>query len=153
VLDTRTADAHPDGPLTAIPVGTAVRVDQFRRPQVRSDVERAVDAILADSFPASDPPSWNPGVARPCPPGGTAHVASPSQAAADRGSHAFVADVLAVSRSQSERTFLQALISLAGAAGIALLVPFVILLFGAPIVLAIRGIFELIVWILSLGAW
>jgi hypothetical protein len=29
--------------------------------------ERALDDVLADSFPASDPPSWNPGVARPDP--------------------------------------------------------------------------------------
>ena len=26
--------------------------------------ERAIDDVLADSFPASDPPSWNPGITR-----------------------------------------------------------------------------------------
>ena len=27
--------------------------------------EHAIDDVLADSFPASDPPSWNAGVTRP----------------------------------------------------------------------------------------
>jgi len=30
----------------------------------RAAVERALDDVLAESFPASDPPSWNPGIAR-----------------------------------------------------------------------------------------
>ena len=36
-----------------------------RRPRLVA--ERALDEVLADSFPASDPPSWNPGIARPTP--------------------------------------------------------------------------------------
>ena len=40
--------------------------------------------------------------------------------------------------------------SLAGAAGIALLVPFVILLIGMPITLAIRGITAAAGWLLAL---
>ena len=33
----------------------------------RSSIERAIDDVLEDSFPASDPPSWNLGIARPGP--------------------------------------------------------------------------------------
>jgi hypothetical protein len=31
----------------------------------RSTAEHEIDEVLSDSFPASDPPSWNPGVAHP----------------------------------------------------------------------------------------
>ena len=33
----------------------------------RLAAERALDDVLADSFPANDPPSWTPGVTRPAP--------------------------------------------------------------------------------------
>jgi len=28
---------------------------------------QAIDDVLADTFPASDPPSWTPGIVRPAP--------------------------------------------------------------------------------------
>jgi hypothetical protein len=46
------------------------------------------------------------------------------------------------------RPFLRALASLAGAAGIALLVPFVILLVGLPVALVVRGIAEAVGFLL-----
>jgi hypothetical protein len=39
--------------------------------------------------------------------------------------------------------------SLAGAAGIALLVPFVILLVGLPVALVVRGVAETLSWLLA----
>ena len=50
----------------------------------------------------------------------------------------------------ADRTFIDALISLAGAAGIALLVPFVILLIGMPVALAVRGLLEVIGWLFGI---
>jgi hypothetical protein len=41
---------------------------EARRQQLAA--EQAVDSVLADSFPASDPPSWTLGV-EPSPPAGT----------------------------------------------------------------------------------
>ena len=54
-------------------------------------------------------------------------------------------------RAAAERTFLQGLVSLAGAAGIALLVPFAILLVGLPVVLAVRGVLEVIGWLFGVA--
>ena len=72
-------------------------------------------------------------MARPGPIGGNA-------------SEVLAIDVIDVSRVDMERTFLQALMSFAAAAGIALLVPFVIILLAAPIGLAVRAALELIAW-------
>jgi hypothetical protein len=115
---TNTASEYRDGTRAAMPPGTvglagaADDVSERRNPLA---AERAIDDALADSFPASDPPSWNAGVTRPEP------VAS--------------------------WRFIDALISFAGAAGVALLVPFAILLVGLPAVLAIRGLIEAIGWL------
>lgn len=47
------------------------------------------------------------------------------------------------------RTLLQRLVSLAGAIGIAVLLPFMLLLVGLPIALAVRGLAESISWLLA----
>ena len=50
---------------------TIVGVDPFAEEsndrRRRLAVDREVDQVLADSFPASDPPSWNTGIVRPGP--------------------------------------------------------------------------------------
>jgi hypothetical protein len=112
--------------------------------------ERAIDDVLADSFPASDPPSWNPGVARPCAWGAQPGVdIQPIADAAtpDTGAAAGID----VSRPNATRTFLQALASLAEAVTIALIVPFAILLIGLPVALAVRGLRELIGWVFDVA--
>lgn len=87
------------------------------------------------SFPASDPPSWTFGIAR--------------VDAIDSGRNAKNGGVVDVSSpSYSDRTLLQYSGSLAGAIGIALLVPFVTLLVGLPIALAVR-LAEAISWLLA----
>jgi hypothetical protein len=61
-----------------------------------------------------------------------------------------LSDVIDVSRpARGGRPFLRGLVSLAGAAGIALAVPFVILLIGMPIALAVRGLLEAVGWVLG----
>jgi len=52
---------------------------------------------------------------------------------------------------RDERHFLQGLVSLAGAASIALLVPFAILMVGLPIALSIRGVLELFGWLFGVS--
>jgi hypothetical protein len=110
-----------------------------------------LDQVLADSFPASDPPSWTLGVTRP-EPARRVSSAEPRGDNVAKSDHRELGkiDVLDVSLPRDTgRPFLRALASLIGAAGIALFVPFVILLVGFPIVVVVRGFAEAIGWLLA----
>lgn len=109
----------------------------------RLAAERAIDDVLKDSFPASDPPSWNPGVARPDPSVSELVEDAPIEDPVGRGA----IGIIDVSRPHAERTFLQVVVSFAGAGAISVTVPFVILLIGLPLALAIRGVLEAIAWL------
>ena len=147
---------YRDSSLSAI-VPAAVRidgrVDDFRHRRDRLAAERAIDDVLADSFPASDPPSWNPGITRLHFDADLAHRASgqiPRTAAGESVNG--LSDVIDVSRpTHGGRTFRQGLVSLAGATGTALAVPFVILLIGLPIALTVRGLLEVVGWVLGVA--
>lgn len=151
MLYTRTAiERRGGGSLLPSTVGSDVRpVSSDER--ARYTAECALDQILADSFPASDPPSWTLGVARPEPVRRASSVEARDGDAA-RGDHREPGRIAILDVSlprDTGRPFLRALASLAGAAGIALLVPFVILLVGSPVALAVRGIAEAIGWLLA----
>jgi hypothetical protein len=116
----------------------------------RLDDERALDGVLAASFPASDPPSWTPGIVRPAPKGGVAPRTENAERIAETSARAVACDARALSQpTRGRRTFLQGLRSLSGATGIALLVPVAILMVGLPVVLAVRGVGEVIGWLLG----
>ena len=151
MLYTNTAIESRDGTPSAImPAGIGLhgRVDDFNERRNRLDAERAIDEVLAESFTASDPPSWNPGVSRPAPAVSIHHEAAQSEWA-DASAGGTRARVI-VSRPETDRTFVDGLISLAGAAGIALLVPFVILLIGMPVALTVRGLLEVTGWLFGI---
>jgi len=157
VLYTRNTIEYRDSTLAAIVPAAVVighGVDELRDRRESLAAERAIDDVLADSFPASDPPSWNPGITRLALGGNLADRASghtPLTDARERWGPG-LSDVVDVSRPRSEgRTFLQGLVSLTGAAGIALAVPFVILLIGLPIALALRGLLEVVGWVLGVA--
>lgn len=110
---------------------------------------QAIDDVLAGTFPASDPPAWTPGLARPAPE--IARMPAVTAVAADEADDARAPGVIDVSRrTHSKRTFAQGLASLAGAASLALLVPFAILAAGTPVALGVRGLLEAAAWLLTI---
>jgi tetrahydromethanopterin S-methyltransferase subunit F len=151
MLHTRSASEYRAGAGAAIlpPIAAVDRfAEESNERRRRLAAEQALDATLADSFPASDPPSWNPGFARPSPAVGSERHAKHSASVAGRDARTSASDIIDVARPISaDQTFLQGLMSLAGAAGIALLVPFAILLVGLPVVVAVRGVLEVIGWL------
>ena len=120
--------------------------------KVLDEGERAPDQTLADSFPASDAQPWTLGVARRD--SDPDAIAALSRSVAD-SAHAEVArpralvnDVIIL--GGGPRTPIQQLATLAGAMGVALLVPVAILVVGLPVVLLVRGIVDAITWLMTL---
>ena len=63
MLYTRNTIDYRDSTVAAIApaaVGIDGRVDAFKDRRERLAAERAIDDVLADSFPASDPPAYSP---------------------------------------------------------------------------------------------
>jgi hypothetical protein len=64
VLHTRTASEYRASAGTAVLPTIVDRIaDESHERRRRLAAEQALDQVLADSFPASDPPSWNSGIA------------------------------------------------------------------------------------------
>lgn len=106
---------------------------------------QAIDDVLAGTFPASDPPAWTPGMARPAPE--TVRRTPDTSSAQDGMDRVRSSDAIDDSQPvDSPRMLLQAVSSLLGAAGIALLFPLAILAVGTPVALAVRGLLEAARW-------
>ena len=153
MLHTRTAIEYRAGGGAAIlPTIVDSLAEESNDRRKRLAAEQALDQVLADSFPASDPPSWNPGIALLDPVEGLERQAERSDRIADTAVSTGASAIIDVSGpTRADRTFLEGLVSLAGAASIALLVPFAILLVGLPIALSIRGVLDLFGWLFGVS--
>lgn len=142
-VDSRAATAAAFVPLPAEISGRVFEEVSSKRRRLAA--ERAIDNVLNDSFPASDPRSWNPGVARP----DTSIGKAVTDAATNDRADGKAIGVIQVSGPSGDLTFLQTLVSFGAASMISLVVPFVVLLIGLPFALAIRGLLEVISWVLG----
>jgi hypothetical protein len=142
---TTTYESHLLSPSSGRPEGARAAEARAWRQEV------AVDEALAESFPASDPPSWTPGIARPVAPGGSRSPAGLRAAKPDEARGGTSGQIDESPPDRPARTLVQALISLASAGGVALLVPVGILLVGMPVALAVRGLLEVFEWLAA--AW
>jgi hypothetical protein len=149
-----TIEYRGDTPAPILPA--ILTVDRFAEESSERDrrlaAEQALDDVLADSFPASDPPSWNPGIALLNPATSVEPHAGPSEAVADSPVRTAASEIIEASGPiGAGRGFVTGVVSLAGALGIALLVPFAILLVGLPIALSVRGVLELSGWLFGIN--
>lgn len=151
MFHTRTAIEYRAGTEAAVlpSIGAADRFAE-ESSERRLAAEQALDQVLADSFPASDPPSWNPGIVRADPvlsyvedgvARGEARAADAPGPKSGAGNVIHVSELITVDQSFFER-----FVSFAGAIGTASLIPLGILLVGLPVAIAVRGLLELIGW-------